>query len=153
MNLQTDLQQKVYNRVLTAVVFVTVVSVLVPLSLISGDQSSHPEVIVGTWGGQGAELIAQESSVRIEFNCAWGHIEGPLEIQSGGEFSIQGLYAIEPGGPGISGEPEPKGTPAIFFGSVKNSEIQLNVTISKQNRTLGPYVVRESEKSSLEKCL
>jgi len=126
---------------------------LTPEPLRASEEYSSALLSAGTWGGRGAELRVGDKAAEIEFNCALGRIDGSFEVGDSGEFSLTGLYFREPGGPGRAGEPEPRGLAAVYSGKVKDSELLLTVRIIETGRSIGPFVLYQSQEPELEKCL
>ena len=54
------------------------------------DSTAPSNVLVGTWGGAGLQLIASRSSVQAKFDCDAAEFPGPLSPNPDGEFVLPG---------------------------------------------------------------
>jgi len=115
------------------------------------EQDPMREVPQGTWGGRSVRLTVAESGAAIEFDCAHGSIEGPLRLEDG-KFDVAGVFVRERGGPVRRGE-KPDKRPARYFGSTDGRALTLNVTLTEEDQTLGPFTLRRGASGKLFKCL
>jgi hypothetical protein len=122
-------------------------------ALCSAGSNAGTALPPGTWGGRGIALEVLESSVRMEFDCAFGRIDAPLAVGAAGTFSAPGLYRPEPGGPGRLSDRPPAGKAALFSGEVHGPQMTLRVELPDQGRVLGPFHLEKSKRAELEKCL
>lgn len=148
-----DVSRGFFRSAISIIKICLLASFVTPSSLLGCEDAAPGILDSGTWGGRGAELRVLENYAEIEFDCAWGRIDGQIQIQPNGEFAVAGTYLREPGGPGRVGDPKPKGVPAVYSGFRNNSEIHLNVQLVETGRSIGPFVLQKSQESQLEKCL
>jgi len=93
-------------------------------------------LVVGTWGGENAGLIADDTSAHVHIACTFGNVPQGIEAH-GGEFDVPGDYMLRayPVAVGPS-------MPARFFGTVSGKSLTLNVTVrdtvADTTVTLGP---------------
>jgi len=111
-------------------------------------------LVVGTWGGDNAGLIADDSSAHIHIACTFGDIAQGIEPGTGGQFDVPGSYMLHafPVAVGPS-------MPARFYGTVIGKNLTLNVTvqdtIADTTVTLGPvrlFLGREPEMGPCPIC-
>src|ERR1051325_5191219 len=61
-------------------------------------QNMH-RIATGVWGGEHISMKVGAKSASIEYDCASGVINGPLVVNSNGEFNLHGTHSMERGGP------------------------------------------------------
>ena len=90
-------------------------------------------VLVGTWGGDNAGLIAGDSSAHVHIGCTVGNIDQPLLASPSGQFDVPGLY-------NITAFPVYRGPdhPARFSGRIVGRTMSLTVTLTDTAVSLGP---------------
>ena len=81
-------------------------------------------IATGVWGGQHIQIKVGSNSATIEYDCANGVIEGPLIVDSDGNFKLHGTHHMERGGP-VRADAEPRRIPATYTGSVKGNTMTL----------------------------
>jgi len=81
-------------------------------------------IATGTWGGQHIQIKVGAKSATIEYDCANGVIDGPLIVDSDGNFNLHGTHRMERGGP-VRADAEAKKIPATYTGSVKGNTMTL----------------------------
>ena len=117
-----------------------------------GRTASVQRITIGPWGGTGVHLEVDEKSAKVEFDCAHGTIQGPLTLDSKGEFKLEGTFTAERGGP-IRNDQEPSGSAAIYTGSINGETMKLEITIEGQDHSLNTYVLTRGKSGRLRKCL
>lgn len=93
--------------------------------------------VVGTWGGENAGLIADDTSAHIHIACTFGNVAQGIEPGPGGAFDVPGEYMLRAYpvavGPTL---------PARFQGTVAGKLLTLTVvvhdTTADTTVTLGP---------------
>src|SRR5262245_47867045 len=127
--------------------------IAVALSLIAGCAPTTPSAIVsGTWGGDHIRLDVTSLGATVEYDCAHGTIDEPLSPDRQGHFSAAGTHTIEPGGPVRVDEPVSR-HPAQYTGQVSGDTLQLTVTVTDTQQTLGPFSLKLARAPRLFKCL
>jgi hypothetical protein len=106
----------------------------------------------GVWGGDRANLIVTPDSVRAEFDCASGWLDGPVALDAHGRFGVSGSYRFEAGPVGAP-------VPAYWTGQVTPAPggalLSLSVVVSYPGQppaTLGPYHLRAGQRLQLGFC-
>ena len=108
--------------------------------------ASPARVPEGAWGGPHVQLSVNEQGGTIEFDCAHGTLDAPLDLDSEGRFDVPGRFTRE-GGP----EPErDAGQPVRYSGRTDGSELTLEVVFP--NERSGPYALVLGSVSRLFKC-
>jgi hypothetical protein len=91
--------------------------------------ASRPEKVpIGQWGGEHVRLDVAEEGARIEFDCAHGSIDAPLDLDADGRFRVKGTFVREQGGPVHKDEAEDR-EPAVFSGQTDGRTMDLKVTL------------------------
>ena len=106
--------------------------------------------LMGDWGGPHAAVSAAAAGATLEFDCARGQIDQPVQFDAQGHFDVPGAYAAEQGGPGapIGGT----GQPARYVGQVTGEELTLAVTITETAESHGPFVLTHDALPRLGQC-
>ena len=80
--------------------------------------------IKGTWGGDNAGLIADDSSAHVHIRCTFGNVHQAIVLDAAGRFDVPGDYVLRAYpvyvGPTL---------PARFQGSVSGKTMALSVTV------------------------
>ena len=136
------------TAVLALVVAVTIVVVA------CGGRSVTPSPHVlsrGTWGGENAGAIVDDTIVHVHIGCTLGNFPPPAVIDGEGRFSIEGSYTLRtfPVAVGPS-------LPAVFTGVVNGTQLTLSVavndTVEKKLVPLGPVTVVLGREPRMQTC-
>lgn len=98
------------------------------LLLMSLTAMKQQRIATGVWGGQHINIKVGANSATIEYDCASGVIDGPLIVDSDGNFKLRGTHHMERGGPTRSDE-EPRKIPATYTGSIKGNVMTLTLKL------------------------
>ncbi len=109
-------------------------------------------VPTGTWGGQGAQLVVAPSSSTIQFDCAHGTLDSPIQLDRNGRFDVSGFFVQEHGGPVQAGGAEDRHG-ARFSGSTDGARLTLSITVADLNLDLGPFLVVRGATAHLTRCV
>jgi hypothetical protein len=142
------IREKVYSKG----VRLLVISSLLITTVSAGSQKMQ-RIATGTWGGQHVQVDVTSKSASIEFDCAHGTIEGPLMIDSKGQFSLKGTFAMERGGPTRSDDAASSGRPATYSGSIKGKTMKLTVKLADDDQVLDTFELSHGSPGRLRKCL
>ena len=116
--------------------------------------SSSPSsvVLIGTWGGDHAGLVATADSGTMEYDCAAGRITDPLRPGSDGRFVATGTHTPGHGGPVRIDEVLPR-RPARYSGRVDGDLLTLTVVMTDSNVTVGTFQLTRGRSPLVFKCL
>ena len=103
----------------------------------------------GVWGGQHINIEVGEKSATIEYDCASGVINGPLVVDSNGNFKLRGTHRIERGGP-IRADEKPNEHPATYTGSIKGNTMTLTLKLSSSDEET--FTLEKGKQGELFKC-
>ena len=106
-----------------------------------------PGKVAGTWGGEGAGLIADDTSAHVHIGCTYGNVHQPIVADAHGRFDL-------PGEQDITAHPVDRGIlhPARFSGSVLGHTMTLTVTLTDTAVTLGPVELTLGQTPKLGPC-
>jgi len=113
--------------------------------------SSHFD-LSGKWGGEHIGMVVYDSSATLEYDCARGTIDEPIEPDDNGEFEVTGKHVFEHGGPMRSDE-TPDEHPALYKGNIKGKEMTLIVIITDTQKEVGKFSVTLGAEANIFKCL
>jgi len=107
-------------------------------------------IATGVWGGQHIQIKVGSNSATIEYDCANGVIEGPLIVDSDGNFKLHGTHHMERGGP-VRADAEPRRIPATYTGSVKGNTMTLILKLagSSDEET---FTLERGKEGEIVKC-
>ena len=127
---------------------VFLVVTLLLISVTAKTQKIH-RIATGVWGGQHISMHVGAKSATIEYDCANGVINGPLVVNSNGEFNLHGTHSMERGGP-IRLNVEPKKHPATYTGSIKGNTMTLTVKLEGADDET--FTLEKGSRGELVKC-
>jgi len=106
----------------------------------------------GTTAAPDANLLVKDPAfgASIEFDCASGTIQGPLDVGADGVFKWAGTWVFA-GGPRPF--PPPPGRDAIYTGKVSGDTVVLNVVFDNGGSMQGPYILTFGKQALLKRCL
>jgi hypothetical protein len=121
---------------------------LVALSTCDSTQAVRPgPLAAGVWGGDGAGLIADDSSAHVHIRCTYGNVHQEIVADREGRFDVPGEYNIRayPVDAGIF-------HPAQFSGTIQESTMTLLVTLTDTAVTLGPVTLTYGKQPVMGPC-
>jgi hypothetical protein len=106
-----------------------------------------PKDLAGTWGGDNAVLIADDTSAHVHIGCTYGNIHQQLVVDANGNFDL-------PGEQNITAHPVDLGImhPARFVGRVRGGDMTLTITLTDTTVTLGPVVLVYGKEPQMGPC-
>jgi len=84
----------------------------------------------GMWGGDRAVLTLTAEGGRLEFDCGYATLSGPVALDRRGRFKAAGVYYPESGGP-VDADAAPAQLAARFDGTVSGTNLHLNFKQAK----------------------
>lgn len=108
-------------------------------------------VIRGTWGGDNAGLIADDTSAHVHIGCTFGNVHQAIVPNARGRFDVPGEYVLRAYpvhiGPTL---------PARFHGSAPGRVMMLSVTVSDTTADttahLGPVRLIRGREPRMQMC-
>ena len=117
---------------------------------VAGPRPSSGKVS-GTWGGDNAGLIADDTSTHVHIGCTFGNVPQTIVLDPSGRFDVAGVYVLRAYpvyvGPSF---------PARFQGTVIGSLMTLRVTVSDTaadtTAQLGPVRLVRGPEPRMQVC-
>ena len=109
------------------------------------------ELAAGTWGGDNAGVIVDDSIAHVHVGCTLGNFASPVALDSEGRFTVAGEYLLR-------AYPVARGPmlPGQFTGRVRGNRLTLTVvvndTVEKKTVTLGPVEVVFDQTPRMQVC-
>ena len=108
--------------------------------------------LLGEWGGEHIGLTVIAAGATLEYDCASGTIDEPLNPDASGRFEARGTFVPGKGGPAIEGE-EPVGYPALHQGMTDGETMTLRVTRLDTGESVGVFVLALGAPPRVLRCL
>jgi hypothetical protein len=111
------------------------------------DSLRPPKVVTGTWGGENAALIADDTSAHVHIGCTYGNIKQAIIPEADGRFDVPGVQ-------NITAHPVDLGVlhPARFVGRIIGRRMELTVTLTDTAVTLGPVQLQYAKEPQMGPC-
>ncbi len=106
----------------------------------------------GTWGGPSLSMNVGSGGISLEYDCASGTMDQPVNVDSAGNFTATGSYTQEHGGPSQQDEVLPT-YPVNYNGQISGNSMSLTVTRSDVKQDFGTYQLTYGQTGSVFKCL
>ena len=105
------------------------------------------DLVLGTWGGTDAGLIATDSGAHLHIGCTLGNVAGPITLDAEGRFDVPALY-------NINAYPIDLGIlhPARVTGVVIGRSLRLTVQLTDTVVALGPVRLRIGTEPGMVMC-
>ena len=108
-------------------------------------------ISAGTWGGDNAGIIVEDSIAHIHIGCTLGNFPAPIALDINGRFLVDCEYVLR-AYPVQMGPP----LPARLSGSIDNSRLTFTVvvndTVEHRTTTLGPTTVVYKQAPAMQNC-
>src|SRR5262245_36623490 len=86
---------------------------------------SEESLALGTWGGNNAGVIVEDTLAHVHVGCTYGNFSGPVELDNAGRFDVAGEYLLR-AYPIAVGPTQP----ARFAGTVDGNKLTLTITVN-----------------------
>lgn len=114
-------------------------------------QTTPGRLATGTWGGDDAGVIVDDTVAHVHVGCTFGNAPGPIALDASGRFSVSGSYMLRAYpiavGPSV---------PARFDGRVVGNALTITVTVNDtvehQTKVLGPKTVTLGVEPKMGPC-
>lgn len=114
-----------------------------------GSATRLERVPSGEWGGEHVRLSVESAGAAIEFDCAHGRLDAPLDLDDAGRFDVRGTLVGE-GGPARKDETE-VARPARYRGETDGQRMSLGVTL-EGGEDAGTFSLTRGGRARLFKC-
>jgi hypothetical protein len=98
------------------------------------------QLAIGTWGGDNAGAIVNDTIVHIHIGCTFGDIKGRIPLNSEGRFTMDGSYVLR-AYPVYVGPELPAQFSGVVTGRTLTIAVAVNDTVQKKVVSLGPVTV------------
>ena len=130
-----------------AVMLVVALGLLGPGFCETSSSGLKDGVVLGTWGGENAAVIADDTSAHVHLGCTYGQVHQSIIADPAGFFDV-------PGEQNITAHPVDLGVmhPARFSGRVLHGSMTLTVTLTDTTVTLGPVKLSYGKEPRMGPC-
>ena len=106
-----------------------------------------PRDLAGTWGGDNAGLIADDTSAHVHIGCTYGNVHQQIVPNADGRFDVPGEH-------NITAHPVDRGIfhQARFRGLVRGSNMTLTIQLTDTTVTLGPVLLVYGKEPRMGPC-
>jgi hypothetical protein len=112
--------------------------------------ASRDTLTIGTWGGDNAGLIVNDTIAHAHIGCTLGNFPAPVALERG-RFSVTGAYVLRAYPVYIGPE-----LPAQFTGEIDGNRLTLRVsvndTVERKVVNLGPVTVTFGREPKMGPC-
>ena len=104
-----------------------------------------------TWGGEHIRVVVREGGADVEYDCARGTMDAPLDPDDAGRFDVAGKHVREGPGPIRVGKARPS-RPVRYTGKVSGRTMTLTVTLTDTAQEVGTFTLTRGTEGRLRKC-
>ena len=133
-----------------AVLALIVAALAVACSAGLGSSPSNGLLAIGTWGGNGAGVIVNDTSMHVHVGCTFGDVSGRVQLNNG-SFDVNGSYMLH-AYPITVGPTVPARFTGTVVGKTATITVTVNDTVAHQTVTEGPVVVTLGDTPQLGPC-
>lgn len=108
--------------------------------------------LLGEWGGEHVALTVAAAGATLEYDCASGTIDEPVNPDASGRFEARGTFVPGKGGPAIEGE-ELVSYPALHQGTTDGETMTLRVTRLDTGESVGTFFLALGAPPRVFRCL
>lgn len=106
---------------------------------------------VGTWGGEDAGVMVEDTLVHVHVGCTLGNFGGPIPLDAQQRFSVAGSYILR-AYPVQTGPALPAQFAGVVAGDRLTFTVAVNDTVEKKVVALGPVTVRYRQPARMRQC-
>ncbi|HEX8475550.1 MAG TPA: hypothetical protein VF666_16095 [Pyrinomonadaceae bacterium] len=117
----------------------------------NNSSATSQRVARGVWGGAHIRMEVKDDGADIEYDCAHGTIDAPLDADASGRFDAVGTHVREGPGPIRVGK-SPASRPVRYTGSISDKEMKLTVTLTDTSKEIGTFTLRHGSEGQIRKC-
>lgn len=124
-----------------------VIVVSIVAAACQGGPSAPVTLITGTWGGDNAGLIADDTVAHVHIGCTLGNTRISIRPGTDGRFEVAGTYNVD-------AYPVDRGIvhPALFIGQVNGNSLSLSVRLTDTGQKLGPVTLKRGVEPKMGPC-
>ena len=125
--------------------------ILIVAASCRGDESSGTptdgRLALGTWGGDSAGVIVNDTIAHVHIGCTYGDIPGRVRLDAEGRFNARGSFLLHAYPVAIGPT-----MPAQFVGRLSGSRPTITDTIAKTTVVRGPAAVTFGVEPRMQNC-
>ncbi len=111
----------------------------------------RPAPVLGTWGGENAGLIADDTSAHVHIACTFGNARQGIALDAGGGFDVPGEYVLR-AYPVAVGPPLPARYQGIVVGNAMTLRVTVTDTTADTIARLGPVRLVLGKEPTMQAC-
>ena len=104
----------------------------------------------GPWGGPHIAMTVAASGTDIEFDCGKGKVDGAIDTDRDGAFTVAGTF--QPERPGPTTPNPPPARPMRLSGRVQGDEMQVRIALTDRDEEIGSFTLAFNTTPRLTKC-
>jgi hypothetical protein len=132
------------------VIFAGLAIVLLRDCDVAGPRPS-PRKVIGTWGGDNAGLIADDTSAHVHSACTFGNVPQTIVLDPRGRFDVAGGYMLR-AYPVYVGPTLPARYQGTVIGSVMTLRVTVSDTTADTTAQLGPVRLVRGREPRMQVC-
>jgi hypothetical protein len=105
----------------------------------------------GTWGGENAGLLLDETLAHVHVGCTYGDFAAPVELDNAGRFNVSGSYLLR-AYPVAVGPTMPAQFAGVVSGGSLTLSVAVNDTVEKKLVVLGPVTLTFGKEPRMGPC-
>lgn len=127
-------------------------SAIILLVSCTKDNTLGPDTLfIGRWGGQGISVLATDSQVTFDFNCASGTISKKVML-SNSLFLEKGTYTQFTGNTSVNANtPEPQ--IVQYEGNLSINDLSLTIKSEDGKTIIGKYLIVKNDTGKIIRCM
>lgn len=107
--------------------------------------------VTGTWGGDNAGLIADDSTAHVHVGCTFGNLPHAIVLDPSGHFDLAGDYTLR-AFPIVVGPPLPARFRGVVVGPMMTLTIVVSDTTADTTAVLGPIQLFHGREPQMQAC-
>jgi len=111
----------------------------------------RPVAVTGTWGGDNAGLIADDTSAHVHVACTFGNVPQSIRLDANGGFDVAGDYVLR-AYPVYVGPRFPARYQGIVVGDVMTLRVTVRDTTADTVARLGPVRLVRGKEPQMQAC-
>ena len=105
----------------------------------------------GTWGGDDAGLLLQDSLAHVHIGCTLGFFPAPIDVDENRRFSVTGRYVVR-AYPVQMGPDLPAQMAGVISGNKLTFTVAVDDTVENKMTLLGPVTVTYGREPAMQNC-
>ena len=121
-------------------------SIIILLVSCTKDNTLGPDTLfIGRWGGQGISVLATDTQVTLDFNCASGTISKRVML-SNNLFLEKGTYTQFTGNTPVNAN-------VLYEGNLSINDLSLTIKSEDGKTIIGKYLIIKNDTGKVIRCM